>query len=340
MKAFVRRVLAATLCIALLLAALLWPGLPWSARCRHALKKLAVKADMKVSAWQGEPSKIISLTGRVFIKQPNKEYIKGAEVEALDSVSGWAALTDSDGKFFLPDVIWYPRAKYTLILTVSPYQVRQIEATAPADYPETGSLNLGELDFDRACQIDSTEVQGSNSNHFIEYDKSNDDYYRALFEELTAGKESDEEKLDAIARYISGRRTDDAIEVNHLSPRQTIGRGSPKRGLALALATIAAAGNYRVRLIDLIDNPIQPTAHMVAEIYYDDGWHLYDPLLGRAFSNIAAQAASYKDIRLDTSLIGSDAGMQSLIQALGYGQNSMTDIYCSGIHHYYYLERR
>lgn len=340
MRAFARRVLTGSICIALLLTALLWPGLPWSARCRHVLKKMAVRAEMKVSAWQGEPPKIISLRGRVFTKQPDKEYLKGAEVEALDSLSGWASLTDRQGKFMLPDVVWYPRAKYSLIFAASPYQVRQIEVAAPADYPKSGELNLGELDFDRGCQIDPIDLQGSNSNHFIGYDKRNDDYYCKLFEELTEGKKTDEEKLDAIARYVSSRLIHNAPDETDETPRRILERGSRKRGLALALATIATAGNYSVRLVDLIDSPYQPTPHVVAEVYYDDGWHLYDPLLGESFSNMESRAASYKELRLDTSLIRPGAKMQTLIQLAGYRNNWMPDIYCSGIHHYYYLGKK
>jgi hypothetical protein len=295
---------------------------------------------MKVSAWQGEPPKIISLTGRVFTKQPNKEYLKGTEVEALDSISGWASLTDRRGQFMLPDVVWYPRAKYSLIFAASPYQVKRIEVTAPADYPESGTLNLGELDFDRGCQIDLIDLQGSNSNHFIGYDKRNDDYYCTLFEELTRGRKTDEEKLDAIAGYVSGRLVQDASEEETASPRQTLERGSRKKGLALALATIATAGNYKTRLIDLIDNASRPSPHVVAEVYYNDGWHLYDPLLGEGFSSSENRAASYKELRLDTSLITPGAKMQTLTQLSGYRHNWMTDIYCSGIHHYYYLGRK
>lgn len=303
MKRAIKRATLSIMILTLLIIVLFLPGLPWSARCRHILKKLIVKADMKVSAWQGEPPKIVSLAGRVFTRQPNKEYLKGAEVEALDSLSGWAALTDRHGQFLLPDVVWYPRAKYSLIFTINPYQIRQIELTTPSDYPETGVLDFGELDFDRGCQIDPADLQGRNALHVIRYDKRNDDYYSDLFEELTRGKKTDEEKLDAIARYVSSRVIYSVSEEAEVSPRQTLERGSRRRGLALALATIAAAGNYEARLVDLIDRPAKPTAHVVAEIYYDEGWHVYDPLLGEGFGNTNDEAASYRELRLDTSLI-------------------------------------
>jgi hypothetical protein len=91
MKYKKRRLIVVTLCVTAASALLLTPGLPWSAQCRHFCKKLFTRADVTVAAWQGTPAELISLRGKVVGKNGA---LRGAEVEVLDSISGWAGLTD------------------------------------------------------------------------------------------------------------------------------------------------------------------------------------------------------------------------------------------------------
>src|ERR1044071_5555349 len=178
MKKANKQVAAALAGVALILGLMFMPGLPWSARCRHFVKKLRAKADMKVSAWQGVPPRFISLSGRVINK---KEGLRGAEVEALDSASGWASLTDQQDKFVLPDVIWYPQASYIILIKSNDYQIRQVKVRAPESYPEGGIFNVGELNYEQNCMVDAIDLQGINSITYLEYDKRNLDYYKDLF---------------------------------------------------------------------------------------------------------------------------------------------------------------
>jgi transglutaminase-like putative cysteine protease len=263
----------------------------------------------------------------------------GAQIEALDSTSGWAAMTDKRGEFVLRDLTWHPRAAYTLIIAANEHKSRQIQIVAPATYPEGGVIEFGELDFERSCQISTDNLPGRNSITYLEYDLKNDLFYRRIVAELAAGKRTDEEKIQALSSYVATKldayQSDDRIE----SPRRVLENGSAFCGkLAFALATLAEAVDYRARLIDLIDGEPRPNAHMVTEIYYGDRWHLYDPTAGVGFHDRSDRIASYRDLRLDPKLVSS-APPNHLPATADMPETSEIGIYQSGLHHYYYLKR-
>ncbi len=330
-----KRTLWSGLGLLAILTTLFLPGLPWSARFRHSFKKVVTKAELKVAAWQGETPKLISLSGRVITKHGSKQSVEGAEIEALDSISGWASLTDQSGKFVLRDVIWYPKAPYTLIIKINSHETRQLHVSGPEKHPDNGIVQLGELAIDKGCKIDVTNTPGMNSVSQIKFDKENAKYYQDLFADLTNGKNTDEEKLDAINKYIANKFTSEETVEGYLSPRQIIENGSPSKGnLALAFVTLAEAGNYQARMLDLIDAASPPYIHLVTEVYYKEGWHLYDPVIGKSFRNQAHKVASYKDFRLDADC------RQNLLNDPSQGLNpQLTNLYLSGFYHYYYLQK-
>ncbi|MCI0489039.1 MAG: carboxypeptidase-like regulatory domain-containing protein [Blastocatellia bacterium] len=327
------------LLIALILPVILfWPGLPWSARCRHALKRWATKAEMKVAAWQGQSPRRISLSGRVTTASSGP--LAGGQIEALDSVSGWAALTDRTGRFVLRDVIWYPKADYTLIVEANAYQTRQIKLSAPEIYPVEGVLDLGELSFEGGCLIDTSDLSGRNSISYVAYDERNIEHYKKLFDGLTEGRETDEEKLEAINRYVASKFVATDSSKRYRAPREVLDKGSHSGwGLVLTMATIAEAGNYKTRMIDLIDGASPLIAHMVIEVYYGNGWHLYDPVIGTAFRNKSGKVASYKEIRMDASLISLEHVPKELFKIFDYTDDKMAAVYNSGFHHYYHFSK-
>ncbi|HET9533191.1 MAG TPA: transglutaminase domain-containing protein [Blastocatellia bacterium] len=291
---------------------------------------------MKVSAWQGKTPRLFSLSGRLITNQINKEPLKGAEIEVLDSLSGWASMTNEKGEFTIRDVLWYPKASYSVVITANAYQVRLLQVAGPEDYPEIEIYNLGELEFDRGCRIDETDLPGRNSITYIEFDSENIEYYRELFAELTKGKENDEEKLLAINLFVASRFIPSGFTGRYLSPKQVLEKGTGSRGmLALTLGTIAGAGNYRTRMIDLIDEGLPPAAHMITEVYYGNGWHLYDPTTGVTYRNNYGTVASYKELRLDTNLISAELMSRPLSEVLNSPRNRGANVYQSGFHHYY-----
>ena len=108
--------------------------------------------------------------------------------------------------------------------------------------------------------------------------------------------------------------------------------------MSIALAAIAEAGNYKTRVIHLSDGKPEITAHSVVEIYYADGWHLFDPTLGVYFRNSRGSVASYKELRFDTSLLSPGAFQNSpRIHEL---PDWLLSVYKSGFHHFFYFQKR
>src|SRR5215216_412557 len=90
-------------------AALLYSPFSFSTRLRHKIKKSFVAIGVTISKWQGHEPRLIAIKGETGLA--------GAEVQVLDSKSGWASLSDTEGKFSLPDVVWYSGASYELVVS-------------------------------------------------------------------------------------------------------------------------------------------------------------------------------------------------------------------------------
>jgi hypothetical protein len=164
---------------------------------------------------------------------------------------------------------------------------------------------------------------------------------------LTEARIGDEERLGAISRYVAERLIPGPAEeesrsrrgIDCVSPREVLEHGSHYCGqLAVALATLAEAGNYRARVLDLIDRAERPSTHMVAEVFYGDRWHLYDPFLEGAAGIRNGRVASYRELRLDADLT-SGKPVREHLPGSGHGANWIADLYRSGLHHYYYVKR-
>jgi len=298
---------------------------------------------MKASAWRGLPPRLISLSGRL---ASNDQALPGVEIEALDSTSGWASITDEEGNFVLPDVMWYPDVRYWLVVSPNDYQRRTFRINATTIYPEGGILNVGELQFQRGRQSDGDRLSGRNSITHVRFDASNSAYYRELFDSLTAGKRSDEEKMAAINEYVAGRLvpkesqslSESARSSTQESPRQTLQDGSRYCGkLAMALATIAEAGNYKARVVNIVDEMVQPSAHMVTEIYYGDVWHLYDPTTPPA-SCQRVNLMSYRQMKLQANFVSIPPVTDHLPMIHQTDIDWLRRAYASGFHHYYCFE--
>ncbi|HEY3137687.1 MAG TPA: carboxypeptidase-like regulatory domain-containing protein [Blastocatellia bacterium] len=295
---------------------------------------------MKAYAWRGGSARLVALSGIVVVRgRP----LKGAEVEALDSISGWAAMTSENGEFVLPDVLWYPSAQHHLLVTANDYQRRRLQVTAPEIYPENGMASVGKLRFDQGRRTEGEAIPGKNSVTYIEYDRNNAGYYKSLFQRLSENKQTDDERLLAASRYVASRlltRDGYAESPRHLddeSPRQILENGSRYCGkLSLALATIAIAGNYKARLVNVIDRMLQPSAHMVTEVYYGEQWHLYDPTSGDGPHNQAGTCVvSYKELFQTRDRLSLAPVPDHLPKIHGSGCDWLYMAYASGFHHYY-----
>jgi hypothetical protein len=323
------KVLLVVTTLALLLSAVLFlPVFPWSARCRHSLSKAWVKSEIRLARWRGHEPRLAAITGSVSVA--------GASVEALDSVSGWATIADSEGRFTLPDVMWYPGAAFDLVVSTDSDKHVRIRVTAPDHLSESNTFDAGKLDVEKGEPIDPAATPGINSITWRDYDRANFSYYKNVFDRLTAGRESDHDRLEAITRHISAMLNYEETTREQTTPRDTLERGSGFCGsLALAFATVAEAGGYRTRTVDIIDNLVDRNTHVLAEVYYDHGWHLYDPTYGVVFKNEEGKAASYREIRLDASLVREDLFHSLDPRVMRWLLGWLPKAYGSGFHHYY-----
>ena len=319
------------------------PGLPWSASCRDIRTRLIARAEIKASAWQGVSPRLASLSGRMM---RGDRPLKGAEIEALYSTSGWAVIANRDGGFVIPDITWYPGVRYVLLVRANDYQQRGFQVDAPASYPERGIQDIGELRFDEGFRF-GQDITGQNSISYLTYDRHNDEFYKNLCARLTAGKHTDDERLAAAAAYVAGKLVGEEAAAadfespRHLddeSPREVLERGSRYCGkLSLAFATLAKAGNYTTRLVNVIDSMVEPSAHMVTEVYYREQWHLFDPTSGIAPHSKEGDIISYKQICLSNDSIDIESAPSHLPMIHGTTTDWLAMAYRSGFHHYYYF---
>jgi hypothetical protein len=318
--------------LAALIAALA-AGLLFSPRLRHQARRVVVKAEMTVAGWRGHPARLVALAGNVTVA--------GAQVQALDSRSGWAALSDNDGRFSLPGVVWYPGASYDLVLSTDGESGRMISVTPTEPPSAEDTVNLGDLSFDGGKAVELGKLPGVSSFTLADYDAANGAFYRDLYAQITAGKQTDEAVIGAVNDYVATKLNYDQTQWELGSPRRVLENGSEYCGhLSAAMATLLANGPYRVRQINLIDGQSPPGTHVVVEVFYGGAWHLYDPTYGTVYRNREGAVASYKELRLDTGAI-----KEELFARLTPKQRRATvalllGIFATGHHHFYYFKGR
>jgi Transglutaminase-like superfamily len=322
-------IVTALVCVTLLL--LFVPGLPWSARCRHYVKRTLIRAEMKLATWQGHEPRLMSIAGRL-----NAPAIG---VQALDSRSGWATLTDREGRFVLPDVMWYPGATYDLVISRDESTGRLLNVRAPEAFPQGGVFNAGELDADQGSAVEIASLVGDNSLTREEFDSKNRDYYKQLFDRVTAGRQTDAETVEAINDFVASKLNYDQTQRELGTPRRVLEEGSEFCGhLSTAMETLLAVGGYRTRALHMSDGKDPLGTHVVVEVSYGGKWHLYDPTFGYKLQNEQGEVLAYKDVRLDTSLINEDLFTKFTPKFRRRLAPLLAGIYGTGYHHYYYFK--
>lgn len=325
-----KRTAIVLLSILIVLVVIFLPGAPWSARSRHTLKRAIAKTEIRIARWRDKDPRLASIAGRV--NSP------GIQIEALDSRSGFAGLADNEGNFVLPDVMWYPGATYELVITDRDSVGRLIEVTGPRQLPESGEFDVGELDFSHGARVELESLIGLNSITLEDFDSKNSGYYKDLFEKLIAGKQADEERVDAINDYVATRLNYDETQRELGSPRRVLERGSEFCGhLSTAMQTLLSIGGYTSRAVHMSDGNRPPGTHAVVEVFYSGAWHLFDPTFGLKFRKTDGDIASYRDVRLDTTLISEnllakfDEAVRRQLMTL------LPGVYRTGYHHFFYF---
>lgn len=334
MKRAIKRIAIAGLILTLLAIALFSPGLPWSSRIRQNFTRLVVKAEAGVARLQGESLKEVSLQGRFSGVGAQIEMLKGARVFALESTSGYSALTDAEGRFLLPHITFYPGAVYNLIVLTELRGARQFRVTA--SLVADNLVSIGDIIFRDGSEISYKDTPVRYMSHDIE----NDTYYRDIFDSMTADLHTDEKKIDAICRYVATKHNQKEEKKVFASPREVIEQGASLcSDLALAMAAITEAGNYPTRTVHTTDSAEHRNTHVLVEVYYKDRWHLYDPTYGINFLNPRGSVASYKELRLNPELITVEA-FQGLKPKVARGiLDWMIGTYRSGFHQIYQINR-
>jgi transglutaminase-like putative cysteine protease len=194
------------------------------------------------------------------------------------------------------------------------------------------------LDFDRGARVEIASLIGVNSITREDFDFENRDYYKELFDRLTAGKQSDDERISAVNDFVASKLNYKETQWELGSPRRVLERGSQYCGhLTTAMATLVAIGGYRTRVLHIIDGKKPLGAHAVVEAYYGGGWRLYDPTFGVKFVRDDG-VASYRDVRLDTSLIKENLFAKFDADFRRYLMELLPAAYGAGYCHFYYFK--
>ncbi len=323
--------------LALIIGVSLLPGFPWSTNVFFNLRRVAAKTQAKLSKWKGQQTQIISITGKLKGNGAMTEALKGAQVIAIESTSGYAALSDQEGKFVVPHLVWYPGAQYNLVISANIFHTRLIKVTSPQDLSAPLIVDLGDLEFDLANEAEKSELFFRT----MPYDFLNHNYYQDLFDKLTINANSDEEKISRINSYIATKLNYDEHAKSFPSPRAIIERGSCYcSNLAIAMTAVTTAGNYPTRTVHLTDSTGYLNTHVVVEVFYQERWHLYDPTYGVSFLNKEGIVANYRELRLDTSLIKPEVFQNFDTKLAQDILKWMPGTFNSGFHQIYSVKRK
>jgi transglutaminase-like putative cysteine protease len=211
-----------------------------------------------------------------------------------------------------------------------------ISVTLPQDLSGGSIINLGNLSFDPGKTVDLRDLPGITTVQYNNYDAANGAFYRDLYEQLTAGKQTDGARVSAVNDYVATKLNYYESQWDIGSPRRILETGSQYCGhLSAAMATLLWNGKYKVREIHLSNGQSPPSTHAVVEVFYGGAWHVYDPTYGTVYRNSDGAVASYKELRLDPSAI-----KEELFQRFPPKQRPITvamllDIYRAGHHHFY-----
>lgn len=303
-------------------------GMVFSAKLRHQGQRVAVKTEMALARWRGHPPQMVSLAGNIGVA--------GAQIQARDSRSGWAALSDGQGQFLLLDLIWYPGASVDLVLSTDGETGKVISITLPQPSPGGNVIDLGNLSFDQGKEVVLHDLPGNAAVSYNDYDKANSAFYRDLYAQITAGKQTDEAIIGAVNQYVAGKLNYDEVQWEIGSPRRILETGSEYCGhLSAAMATLLASGGYRVRELHLSNGQAPPGTHAVVEVDYGGAWHLYDPTYGTIYRNRDGAVASYKELRLDPSPIKEELFQRFRPAVRRETVELLLSIFRTGIHHIY-----
>jgi hypothetical protein len=272
--------------------------------------------------------------------KPQKIVISGTldrseiEVSALYTSPNWKSLTDKEGKFFIPDITWYPGRIYSLVFIDPENFVGTVDFLVPWNPPKSGVLDIGNISFNK--------IKGYNLDllkltiNYINYDKNNEIFYNKLFFEITENKQTEQEKMLALNQYIAGLRIKrNKPKVKIKSPQELLSNPNFSYScgeMSFAMATVLQSANYKVRLLGVMkegENNSKHYTHELVEVFYENEWHLFDPTYGVAYLKENSTVANYRDLLKNPRLLEQ--------HPIKVRQTTMPYLYQTRIHHIAYL---
>ncbi|MBX7221294.1 MAG: hypothetical protein K1Y36_15200 [Blastocatellia bacterium] len=294
MRTVIRVTFVTLLCL-VLLAGLL-PGLLLPESTRYRMQSRIAHLERKLARWDNVEAKPMVMKGRL--------NVPGASIQERFGASGLAVLADKLGNFEVPQMTWFPGREYALVVTAPGWQLREVRVFAPWFYPEKGVFQLEPISLVPGEEPDLLSVPGLAAARRLPCDQVNEQFYRNLYQEITQGLTSHADKIEALNAFVFGKRKKKQKVTFPVETARTI-LENPRPfsyscgELALALATLARAGGYNVRMVTLIKlvPDESPYTHVVVEVSYNYTWHLYDPTYGASYHDEAGNALSLCEVR-------------------------------------------
>lgn len=321
------RVVAAICCL-LLCAGFTVEMVGASPRARHRIGRFLARTTAQLAGHSASDHRLVTLVGRVAVA--------GVRVDALDSVSGWAAITDANGSFTLIDVETRDDDKYDLVITDSGH-ARIVRVTGAVVSIGEALRDVGNVNVDSGRDVDPTEAFGINSESTLTTNDIEWAYLAGVFDAVTIGVRGDEARLLAVNDFVSARYSPIGAAAADQSARTTIDTGSSQSGpLARLMGAMCTAAGYDVRLLEIVDTTPGRKAHTIVEVSYGGGWHAFDPSFGIVIRNELGAVAGYEELRQNPRLF--DSAPYARFRRPGWDGARIPGLFAAGIRHDSYFQ--
>lgn len=261
----------------------------------------------------------------------------GSRVYVVGSKAGWAFGTGPGGRFVVPGVRRQPGGAYDVFVSSGADAGRLVTVRAREAASEGEPVEVGLVRFADGREVAAESIPGLDVAGRIRFDEANRAWYEGVFKGVTAHCTTDAGRIDAVHRFVASRFTTPATPEPSASPRETIENGSRYSGpLTLAMATLAHAGGYAVRVVDMTAEG-SLVSHGAVEVFYDGEWRLYDAAYGARALNSVGGVAGYGGLLQFPELLASlDLSAEA---RPGWRTDEIRRFYGSGIHRVYHFER-
>ncbi|MCC6743658.1 MAG: hypothetical protein IT175_07320 [Acidobacteria bacterium] len=271
----------------------------------------------------GSPSEppLVVLTGRGVA--PN------ARVDVVGSRSGLAAYAGADGRFQLPGVWYRPGTVYRIAVSADDEAAAFVDVAVDGPIAADGSVDLGEVPMPDTNDAGRVRVSGLNSFASIDFPDVGGAYGAGVVRAITVSCDSDAERVAAIDSFVASLYVPTALDPR--TPREVVELGSGRASdLSDAMAALAGVAGFRSRLVDVGDPANAAMTYPLVEVFYDGGWHVFDPASATRFREADGAVPSHAEVRGHPSWVRLDPTGQRTYWNAGW----LMGIYRSPLHRY------